>query len=176
MVKRTRMTPQKEESLVQKFENLPEDFVKLVEKSVAENYTDLLQKQTVHADGRIYPNEVILRVGFRNQDGIRQWNFLASTDHDPKEKNALDQLYLCLDALQSMFEEALQSEFEIDFPMDWKEFSWESGSIFLKHDTVNTKLEAEADALLGEDFQQTKLSEEEIGAEFFEKPNPEEIH
>jgi hypothetical protein len=42
-----------------------------------------------------------------------------------------------------------QSEDQMDIGLQWKAFDFEGSEIYLKYSTVNTRLEAEADRILG---------------------------
>ncbi|HVK60039.1 MAG TPA: hypothetical protein VM432_00765 [Bdellovibrionales bacterium] len=120
------------------------------------------------ADGRIYPEEVVLRVGYLEKGRLKQVNFEASMDikglapekslaadaeavSAEEKSDTMDRLFTCIDAIGSMMEEYFEvgDEEELDVPLYWKEFEFEGETVFLQHSTANTRLEDEADRILG---------------------------
>ena len=114
-------------------------------------------------DGRIYPDEVVVRMGYLESGRLRQINFEASVDLplvqdiDPNaeegdaESITMERLYVCVDALGSLMEEYFEKGDvdEMDVPLSWRPYEFEDETVFLKYSTVNTRLEEEADRLLG---------------------------
>jgi hypothetical protein len=143
------------------------------------------------ADGRIYPEEVVLRVGYVQNGRLKQINFEASMDikgltpeESPvlaaddeaasrqEQSKTMERLFTCIDALGSLMEEYFVGgdEEEMDVPLHWKEYEFEGEPVFLQYSTVNTKLEEEADRILGllaDDLVQESASTEDAlaGAE-----------
>lgn len=121
-------------------------------------------------EGRLYQSEVVLRIGFLEKGRLKQINFEASMDiptvdadqNQVEEQNsdldnfgssspAMNCLYSCIDSLGCVMDEYfdLASDDEIDIPTNWEEYDFEGEQIYLRHSTVNTRLEQEADRLLG---------------------------
>jgi hypothetical protein len=119
-------------------------------------------------EGRIYPQELVMRVGYLENGRLKQVNFEASVDlKSPTSPNAelddmtgqdsetMERVYVCIDALGSLMEEYLtlsaedDLEEEMDVPDRWREFDFEGEAVFIQKSFVNTSLEAEADRLLG---------------------------
>jgi hypothetical protein len=65
--------------------------------------------------------------------------------------STIDRLYVCIDALGSLMEEYFQTGDvgAMDVPLRWKSYEFEGEEVFLQYSTVNTRLEEEADRLLG---------------------------
>ena len=64
----------------------------------------------------------------------------------------MDRLFSCIDILGSLMEEYFASEADIDqvdIPLHWKCYAFEGEKIYLQYSTINTKLEEEANRLLG---------------------------
>lgn len=99
--------------------------------------------------GHLFPEEILLLIGFKKKDGIKQINFLASTNHDIKKKNTMDQIYIGIDAIGSMIQQYIEADEDIELPKEWTEFSLEGQKVFMMFHTENLDLEAEADAILG---------------------------
>lgn len=112
-------------------------------------------------EGRVYPDEIIVRVGYLESGRLKQFNIEASMDR-PKAKadegandngklSTMERLYTCIDAVGSVMEDYfdMDEEDELEIPLRWKEFKFDGEAIFLQQSSVNTKLEEEADRILG---------------------------
>lgn len=108
-------------------------------------------------EGRIYPEEIVLRAGYLEKGRLKQINFEASMDRPKTQADAgeqtstMDRLYICIDILGSVMEEYFEmgDEDEIDLPLRWRAYDFENETVYLQHSTANTRLEEEADRLLG---------------------------
>lgn len=129
-------------------QKLPPDSTKVIKDVVAKNFKTFVKDKNVKLDGDIYMDEIVIMLGFQNKNGIKQVNFLASADHDMKKKNTMEQIYLAIDALGSMISQYVEADGDIELPTEWTEFDFDKKKVYLKFDTSNTDLEAEADALL----------------------------
>lgn len=147
---------------------LPAEFLTKVTKV----FTDQFPRETAAGefivDGRVYPEEIVMRAGYLESGRLRQINFEVSVDlpkHDPAaasasledggeeetaESKTMTRIYLAIDALGSLMEEYFQegSEEEMDLPLRWREMDFEGEQIYLQHSTINTRLEEEADRIL----------------------------
>ena len=121
---------------------------------------DLLDQAELFVDGWIYPEEVILQVGFLPEGKIAQSNFEASIDYSSKQIDAFDKIHHCLDGIGALIEEFRQNP-NSEFPREWKKVVLNRQDIFVRYTTHNTNLEAEADRLLGIDQPGLYNSEEE---------------
>jgi hypothetical protein len=81
-------------------------------------------------------------------------------DYNPKEKDALERIHNCIDAAASMMADYFELEEEAEFPRTWQEYPFQGKSVFLQFTTENSDLEAQANALLGEDSDALVLEEE----------------
>lgn len=102
-------------------------------------------------EGKIFPEEICLRVGFREPGALRQNNFELSIDFDPAKHNAIEKIYTCIDAVAMLMTSFFEGAPSSDFPNTWKQFEFENKSLFFQFSTINTDLESQADQLLGED-------------------------
>lgn len=133
-----------------KWTTFPKEYLSQIEEVFSQGFKEKLQGSKLIVEGRIYTEEIVLRVGVLEKGRIRQANFEVSCQFSPKEKDAVDRIYDCIDAAASMMAEYFESDGEAEFPFVWKEYEFNGRALFLQHSTVNTSLEAEADALLGE--------------------------
>ncbi len=145
--------------------NLPKEFLEKVEKVFVDQFDIEAENGEFLVEGRVYPSEVIVRVGYLEKGRLKQINFEASMDLAPKKAHAdqaansdeegnsdsMERLYICIDILGSVMEEYfnLGDEDEIDVPLRWRAYEFEGETVYLQHSTVNTRLEEEADRLLG---------------------------
>lgn len=120
----------------------------MVKDVISKSFKKHLKSRTVIVEGMIYPEEVLLRIGFKEKDSIRQKNFEASAHFSPKEKNVLQQINLSIDALGSMIDQYFNSEEDLDLPLVWAEFKLDGKSVYLQTTGENSDLESKADAFL----------------------------
>lgn len=145
------MTPRRPES--KNWTGLPEEFRLKARTVFEQNFKAEAQQGDFFIDGRIYPREILVRVGFRKHGRLKQANFEVSMDHSPDQK-AMEKLFIGIDALGAVFETHFEHEKEgetddVDYPLTWQEFDFEETPLHLKFSTTNTELEAEADRILG---------------------------
>jgi hypothetical protein len=132
---------------------LPPELVTQIKEIFTENFGNKLGSASLIVEGRIYPEELLFRAGFLDKDRLRQRNFEVSLDFDPKKENALKQIHLAIDCAASMMDEFLSAESKTvwdDFPKIWQEADVQGKKVFLQVSAINSKLEAEADRILGQ--------------------------
>lgn len=171
----------------------PQEYADQIKSAFVENFKEQLANADLVIQGRIYPQEILLRVGFVKKGHLKQSNFEVSASYDYKKQNAIEAIHLCIDFLASIlnqyFEQTtITDESDDTEPMDlpylWKPIQFENQEVFFQYSTVNTKLEEEADRLLGissedlvkdeedEDFDASDLEEDETGDEDPEDSDP----
>lgn len=140
-----------------KWTDFPPEYVQQIEEVFTQNFKNKLGDSDLIVQGRIYPEEILLRVGVRGKAQISQGNFEISVGYEAKKKDVIERIYNCVDAAASMMDEYFENqakEEENNFPRTWTEYEFEGGiKIYLQFTTVNTSLEAKADELLGESFE-----------------------
>jgi hypothetical protein len=141
--------------------HFPEEFLEQVQDLVAETFEEhLIDGAGLHLEGRIYPEEILFRLGIKIEGQLKQNNFEVSALYNPNSQNAKKIMHHCIEAAASMMAEYFdwynlsqnhedQQSSDIDFPRTWTEFNFEGTPLFVQHSTVNTALEAEADKILG---------------------------
>ena len=158
-----------------KWTAFPPELVDQIMSAFEENFKSVLNEAEILVEGRIYPQEILLRVGLLEKGRIRQKNFEISTEYSHEGENAAEKIFLSVDAaasllLQHMEQEKSQDEesveSELDVPYSWKEMEFNNEKIYFQFSTVNSKLEAEADRLLGLDKTSDLYVDEEEGEDF----------
>lgn len=165
------MTPRLTSSVSKNQTKLPPDILSLISESVKESFESFLNEKELVAEGEIYLEEVLLRIGFREKGGLRQMNFECSLDYsNEKPEEVMERIYDGLDALQSMLDQYIENEGDVEFPLSWQAYDLGDKKIYLKTSTENSSLEEQANKLLGEDFiETTEGLDEEFVDELFAK-------
>ena len=133
-----------------KWTPLPAELCQQITEVFEESFKTLSDKGSIHVDGRIYPEELLLRVGYRESNRLLQANFEVSTDFKSIKESALTQIHLAVDCAASMVQQFVDQEENLDgFPRSWSSIKIDKNVVFVQVSTVNTQLEAEADRLLG---------------------------
>lgn len=148
-----------------KWTSFPKEYLSQIEQAFRENFAKQLDKSKLIVEGRIYPEEVLLRVGVLEQGRLKQANIEASMDYSREKANAAEKIHHCIDAAASMLAEYFAADGDPDFPRNWTEYDFEKQKVYLQFTTVNSDLEAQADALLGESAEESLLHLEEEDAE-----------
>ncbi|MCM2281677.1 MAG: hypothetical protein NDI61_07505 [Bdellovibrionaceae bacterium] len=139
-----------------KWTPFPEEFSQKVLQVFSENFAQQTTQGEFLIDGRIYPQEILIRIGYVLKGQLRQINFEASVEYSmtkagegSQEQTAFQSIYKGVDALGSLFEEYFaETDEEMDMPIHWQAYDFEDGIVWLQSSTVNTRLEAEADQWL----------------------------
>lgn len=119
-------------------------------------------------EGRIYPEEICLRVGYIESGRITQSNFEVSMDVKTHDESTLEKIHLCVDAAASMLLEHLENidkEEGSDLPISWTPYKFSGQTLFLQYSTENSTLEAEANRLLGLDEKNLVYEDETFATE-----------
>lgn len=132
-----------------KWTAFPADYLEQIRSLFLENFKAPLGEGELVIEGRIYTNEIMLRVGYLEKGRLAQSNFEVSVDYSTDQKDVVEKLGLCVDAAASMMDEYFENDGEVDFPFAWKSFPFNKKTLFLKYSTENSRLEEEANRLLG---------------------------
>jgi hypothetical protein len=141
------MNPRKKES--KKWTQLPADFSKQIKTVFEENFKAQLQGKKLTVEGRIYPAEIMLRVGFQEKGEIRYHNFEVSLDHSKEKQNTISQIHLGVDAIASLMADYFENQEDHEMPLAWQEYPFQNQTLWLQYTSENSDLEAEANKLLG---------------------------
>jgi hypothetical protein len=153
---------------------LPKTYVSQIQEVFEEAFEEQLNAGKLIIEGRIYPEEILLRVGYLAEGRLVQSNFEVSMQYAATKENAIDRIHNCIDAAASLMNEYFESDGEVDFPNSWKSYDFDGKQIWVQHTTVNTELEAEADKLLG--AADKSLVQEEIDNEDALARSEESLH
>ncbi|WP_374033150.1 hypothetical protein ACES2I_09865 [Bdellovibrio bacteriovorus] len=138
-----------------KWTSFPKEYSDQIQAVFKENFAQYLDNAELIIEGRIYQEEIVLRVGYLEEGRLAQANFEVSMSYSQEQQDAVSRIHNCVDAAASMMMEFLENEGEVDFPYNWKEVPFQGKKVYLKFSTENSNLEAEANKLLG-------LSEDEM--------------
>ena len=148
-----------------KWTHFPKEYIAQIEEAFRQTFVDSLKNAQIVIEGRIYAEEILLRVGFLEQGRLVQSNFEVSMGYNPLgSESIINSVHASIDAAASMMQEYIETTGEIDFPYSWKEHEFDNKKLFIQYSTTNTSLEAQADALLGssiEDEDQLMLEQDE---------------
>lgn len=132
-----------------KWTNFPKEYSDQIEAVFKENFAQFLEDAKLVIDGRIYSEEIALRVGYHENGRLTQANFEVSMNYSQDQQDAVTSIHNCVDAAASMMLEYFDNEGVVDFPYTWTQFPFQGKKLFLKYSTENSSLEAEANRLLG---------------------------
>lgn len=143
---------------------LPLEFREKAALVFKQNFKEESTQGEFFVEGRIYPAEIVMRAGYIESGRLKQTNFEVSMEHAPNEP-AMEKLFLGIDVLGSVFEthfEHLREEEidDVEYPVNWEEFDFDDTKVHLRFSTANTRLEAEANKLLGIDDGETLFVED----------------
>lgn len=133
----------------------PEDLVQNIREATQGLFNERLARGRLFIEGRIYPQELLLRLGYLENQRLKQANFEASIEYRYDRDNVMEVISTTLDALAAMMEayfeseEAEEVEDKVEFPRQWQAFDFLKRTLYLQFSTTNTELEAIADHLLG---------------------------
>lgn len=133
-----------------KWTALPKELATQIQSVFSQSFKDHLKTGRIEADGRIYPEELLLRVGYSGQGRLKQSHFLVSMAYKRDKDNVVKLIHIAVDAAGSLMEQYFATDDDHDFPRVWTEFEFEGRTLYVQYSTVNLQLEAEADRILGQ--------------------------
>lgn len=136
-----------------KWTAFPKEYKDQIEEVFSNTFKKQLAGCQLIVEGRIYTEEILLRVGIREKGRLAQANFEVSMTYSTKTKDAVERIHDCIDAAASMMNDYFAADGEVDFPRAWQEYEFNKRPLFLQFSTENSDLEAQADALLGKSFE-----------------------
>lgn len=134
-----------------KWTAFPKEYSDQIQAVFTENFVQHLEGGDLIIEGRIYPEEVMLRVGYLEKGRLAQANFEVSINYSQEKQDAVKRIHNCVDAAASMMMEYFENDGEVDFPYTWKEYPFQGNKIYLQFSTENSSLEEQANKLLGVD-------------------------
>ena len=153
------MNPRKKES--KKWTKLPNDFSNQIKTVFEQNFKPHLEGKKLTVEGRIYPSEIVLRVGINQKGEVRFNNFEVSLNHSKEQQDTITQIHIGVDAVASLMVDYFENEEEHEMPLIWQEYPFDKQTIWLQYSSENSDLEAEANKLLGVSAADALLAETE---------------
>lgn len=144
-----------------KWTAFPKEYSEQIQTVFSENFADYFDEEELLVEGRIYQAEILLRVGLRIKDRLTQPNFEVSMNYSQEKQDAVARIHNCIDAAASMMMEYFETDGEADLPYVWKEFPFQGIKLYIQFTTVNSRLEEEANRLLGIEEGTLLLEEQE---------------
>ena len=167
------MNPRKKES--KKWSQIPPELAKQIKTVFEENFKTQLTGKTLKVEGRIYPTEILMRIGINVKGELRFQNFEVSVDHSSEKQNTVSQINIAVDAIASLMLEYFDNGEDHEMPYTWQEYPFEKQVIWLQFSSENSDLEAEANKLLGLTDEDSILHETEEELEELGLLDDEEI-
>jgi len=154
--------PRKKTSSLKKRVQLPGDARALICSTFEDAFEGDLDGFKIDSNGWVYSEELVLTVGIRKNNEIRQKNFVASLDYNKQSEQAMNIIHTAVDAVASMLDQYLDAGGDIEMPLTWQDFDFEGTTVHLMVNGTNSDLEAQADELLGEAAQSIELQSTEL--------------
>ena len=136
-----------------KWTPLPSELMKQIQSVFSQGFKEQTKGAKVEAQGRIYPEEIVIAVGLKFSGVLRQTNWQISIAYVKNKDNVLKLLHTGVDVIGALFEQSFSAENDHDFPRIWEEVDFEGRKVFVQYSTANNELEAAAEKLLGENKQ-----------------------
>ncbi|MDB2426135.1 hypothetical protein N9W41_01170 [bacterium] len=130
--------------------SFPKEFEQQLHSVLKESFAAQASDGKFVVESRIYPNEILLRLGYLKSGQISQFNAEASIEYDANKENAKDIINLAVDCCASVLQNNFEDP-ETEFPHIWQMHQVEKKQVYLQVSRVNTDLESQADSLLNEE-------------------------
>jgi hypothetical protein len=145
-----------------KWTALPAELCEQVRGVFTESFSQEAKNGQFFIDGRIYSQELLVRVGYLENGRIRQANFEVSLDFDANKQNALELIHFAVDCGASLMQEFFAQEQDHEkFPALWEAFTIDKKTAYVQLSAINSALESEADRILGEEASSLVLGEDD---------------
>lgn len=154
-----------------KWSPLPKELIQQIRSVFSQGFQEHTKGGKIEVNGRIYPEEILIRVGYRELGALKQSNWEISIAYRKDKDNVLKLLHLAVDAIGALFEQFFGSEHDHDFPRIWEEVDFENRAIYVQYTTHNSELEAAADKILGVSGESDEVAQGEWDADV----DPEQI-
>ena len=158
-----------------KWSPFPGELVEQITVTLDERFSEEYGLEDMHfiVEGRIYPEEIMMRIGLSVKDQLKQHNFEFSFEYDNEKEQTLERIQNSMDVVEHIWSEFLEEDMEDgEMPRQWQVMPFQKLQYFFKYSTVNTNLEAEADKLLEE--YETGLWNKQKDVPEFEAPEKED--
>ena len=167
------MNPRKKES--KKWSAIPSDLAKQIKAVFEESFSAYLVGKTLKVEGRIYPTEILMRIGINAKGELRFQNFEVSIDHSSQKQDTIQKITLAVDAIASLMVDYFDNEESHEMPLVWHEYPFENEKLWLQFSSTNSDLEVEANKFLGVEDKNSLLVEALDELDALDIPDDEEI-
>lgn len=132
----------------------PEELLQQIIEVTEDHFSDYeIGDRQFIAEGRIYPTEIVLRIGLMAAKGeLRQDNFEASLEYSVEKDKPVEQIHILVDFLAETWAEFLEDAPDREvLPLLWTEQFFEKKPIYIRYTSENSDLEKMANSLLAKD-------------------------
>ncbi len=143
------MTPRDEKNTA--YTTFPEELLIAVQDHFTEEFLNEAESGDFFSFGRIYQNEIVLRVGYLKKGSISQVNFDTSTESSNSQAGIITSIEDLVFGTKELFVDYFKNKNLEHFSYHWNPLN-SSSKVHYKFDATNTGLESQADALLGEEL------------------------
>ena len=98
-----------------KWTAFPKEYTEQIQTVFKENFAQYLEDAELIVEGRIYTEEIMLRVGYLEKGRLAQANFEVSMNYSQEQQDAMKRIHNCIDAAASMMMEYLENDGDVDF-------------------------------------------------------------
>ncbi|MEK6628909.1 MAG: hypothetical protein AABY53_09805 [Bdellovibrionota bacterium] len=167
------MNPRKKES--KKWSAIPSELAKQIKAVFEESFSAHLTGKSLKVEGRIYPTELLMRIGINTKGELRFQNFEVSIDHNPTTQDTIQKITVAVDALASLMVDYFDKEENNEMPLTWHEYPFDNEKLWLQFSSTNSDIEQQANKLLGIDEENALLVETLEDMEELQIPEEDEI-
>jgi hypothetical protein len=133
-----------------KWAPFPQELLGQIRKVFQDHFPEKKSLGEFVVEGRIYPEEILLRLGFLHKGWIRQNNYEVSSSLKTTKMSVLNCIHLCVDLAGTLFNEnSSEEDQQIEHVNEWKPIQFEGHEFYYKFTTENSELEKQADKILG---------------------------
>src|SRR6218665_889321 len=115
-----------------KWTDFPPEYTQQITTVFQEAFGQELGQSHLVVEGKIYPEEICMRVGFREATSLRQANFEVSVDFTPDKQNAIETIYSCIDGISALMTSYFEGTPAESMPIDWKPFSFDRKEMYFQ--------------------------------------------
>lgn len=141
------MQPRQETST--RWTAFPPELKSQIQDVFREHFVQRLAQHELVIEGRIFPEELCLRVGFLQTKTQLQSNFEGSVDIATGGADAVAKIHLLVDFLATTIEAHTLEEASEQLPLTWAEHQFENQTVYLQYNRENSDLTRQANELLG---------------------------
>lgn len=157
--------------------HLPSEFLEQVHASLLKLWPAIPENLSLIVEGWVFPEELVVRIGFLEKGRLTQANFEISKEISKKQK-IMDQVEICFDAAFTSANEYLTAGESANphvYPRIWKELTHKGNPLWFQFSTENSELEKQANQLLGAENSLMNFDETSVFADL-DNPDSDHLH